>query len=180
MQYDPSAHAIALAAAEKAATDYFTKHGEIPDEETMVILCGQTPGKLPGLNLSLLKHAFRKLAESATPKIALSVRQPWAWLIFNGKDVENRTWSPRRTGDIWIHASLTYDPSGDDKAKSFGIEVPPDLPMGGLVGIVNIAGCSRNNPSRWAQPDQFHWGLKDQRATEFRPLRGQRGLFPVD
>ena len=42
----------------------------------------------------------------APRRIALSVRQPWAWaLLFGGKDVENRTWSTRHRGRIWIHAS---------------------------------------------------------------------------
>ena len=45
---------------------------------------------------------------------ALSIRQPWAWLIVNGyKDVENRTWDcpatfhpPER---IYVHAGLKQD-----------------------------------------------------------------------
>ncbi len=42
---------------------------------------------------------------------ALSIRQPWAWLIVNGyKDVENRTWDCPRTFHpperIYVHAGL--------------------------------------------------------------------------
>lgn len=48
------------------------------------------------------------------PKYALSIRQPWAWLVLHGgKDVENRTWDkpkwvklPMR---VYIHASRTID-----------------------------------------------------------------------
>lgn len=37
---------------------------------------------------------------------ALSIRQPWAWLIREGyKDVENRSWSTNYRGRFWIHAS---------------------------------------------------------------------------
>jgi len=37
---------------------------------------------------------------------ALSVRQPWAWLIVNAyKDIENRDWATKLRGRIWIHAS---------------------------------------------------------------------------
>ncbi len=38
---------------------------------------------------------------------ALSVRQPWAWLIVNGyKDVENRDWNTKLRGQIWIHTGV--------------------------------------------------------------------------
>jgi hypothetical protein len=37
---------------------------------------------------------------------ALSIRQPWAWLILNaGKDIENRDWLTRFRGPFLIHAS---------------------------------------------------------------------------
>ena len=36
----------------------------------------------------------------------LSVRQPWVWaLLYGGKMIENRNWSTRYRGRIWIHAS---------------------------------------------------------------------------
>jgi len=37
--------------------------------------------------------------------IALSVRQPWAWLLLNGKDIENRDWYTKYRGPLAIHAS---------------------------------------------------------------------------
>src|SRR5438045_8559495 len=44
------------------------------------------------------------LAQTHTMK-ALSIRQPWAWLIVNGhKPVENRSWSTKYTGKLLIHA----------------------------------------------------------------------------
>ncbi|WP_229215634.1 ASCH domain-containing protein [Duganella sp. CY15W] len=37
---------------------------------------------------------------------ALSIRQPWAWLIVNGyKDIENRSWSTNVRGKVLVHAS---------------------------------------------------------------------------
>ena len=39
--------------------------------------------------------------------LALSIRQPWAWLILRaGKDVENRDWSTKVRGRVLIHASV--------------------------------------------------------------------------
>ena len=43
---------------------------------------------------------------------ALTVHQPWAWAIINGrKRVENRKWSTRVRGRIAIHSSQTRDPN---------------------------------------------------------------------
>jgi hypothetical protein len=43
------------------------------------------------------------------PMSALTIRQPYAWLIVNGyKDIENRSWKPSaaRIGQrFWVHAS---------------------------------------------------------------------------
>ena len=39
---------------------------------------------------------------------AISIRQPWAWLIVNGyKDVENRIWATSLRGRVLIHAGAS-------------------------------------------------------------------------
>ena len=39
---------------------------------------------------------------------ALSIKQPWAWLICAGyKDIENRDWSTKFRGRIYVHAGLS-------------------------------------------------------------------------
>jgi hypothetical protein len=39
---------------------------------------------------------------------AISIRQPWAWLIVNGyKDVKNRIWAANLRGRVLIHAGAT-------------------------------------------------------------------------
>ena len=41
---------------------------------------------------------------------ALSIKQPWAWLIVNGyKDIENRTWKTNYRGTFLVHASKGFD-----------------------------------------------------------------------
>src|ERR1051326_1498970 len=41
---------------------------------------------------------------------ALSVRQPWAWLIiYGGKDIENRDWPTSHRGPTLIHAGKQWD-----------------------------------------------------------------------
>lgn len=59
------------------------------------------------------------------PKLALSVRQPWAWaIIYAGKDIENRSWQAvnhglRQRGRIAIHAAkgMTRDEYEDTVAR---------------------------------------------------------------
>ena len=37
---------------------------------------------------------------------ALSIRQPWAWLIVHGrKDIENRSWRTKFRGRFLVHAA---------------------------------------------------------------------------
>jgi hypothetical protein len=81
---------------------------------------------------------------------ALSIRQPWAWLILHaGKDIENRDWKPRNPnlrfrGTCLIHTGITLQPISDElrawiKQRS-GIELPrsEQLLRGGIVGQVDV------------------------------------------
>ena len=44
---------------------------------------------------------------------ALSIRQPWAWLIVHGhKDIENRTWTTSFRGRLLVHAGKSFDKEG--------------------------------------------------------------------
>jgi hypothetical protein len=47
---------------------------------------------------------------------ALTVQQPWAWAIFHGKDIENRTqlWTYR--GPLAIHAGARWSELGEHSA----------------------------------------------------------------
>lgn len=45
--------------------------------------------------------------------LALSIQQPWAWLLVNGfKPVENRSWPTKVRGRIAIHAGKKFDYEG--------------------------------------------------------------------
>jgi hypothetical protein len=73
---------------------------------------------------------------------ALSVRQPWAYLIVSGqKDVENRRWPTRVRGPILIHASMKMDLDGLDYAAAMRIPLPAMLQTGGIVGTVTLVDC---------------------------------------
>ena len=74
---------------------------------------------------------------------ALSIRQPWAWLIVNGyKDIENRTWSTDFRGRIYLHAGKrvkTGDfPEQRDYIRESGLILPEEPPLRAMVGEVTI------------------------------------------
>ena len=85
---------------------------------------------------------------------ALSIRQPWAWLIVNGyKDIENRTWSTDFRGRVYVHTGRKIK-SGDfpeqrDYITESGIILPEEPPLGAIVGEVTITDCVDYSSSPW-------------------------------
>jgi hypothetical protein len=116
---------------------------------------------------------------------ALSVRQPWAWLIVQGhKDIENRGWYTNTRGRVLVHASQTYPRSYHDEFVAFigrEIAVPTYEAMlrGGIVGEVEIVDCVRDHPSRWKDADSWGFVLRNAKPLPFVPLRGALGFFDV-
>lgn len=113
---------------------------------------------------------------------ALSIRQPWAWLIVNGyKDIENRVWNTKFRGKVLIHASLKLDSKAYDDVLKAGYPIPSksDIARGGIVGeaILLHVVTESNNP--W-----FHgpYGLVMDRAKilPFVPAKGQLRFFEFD
>ncbi len=128
---------------------------------------------------------------------ALSIRQPWAWLIVNGfKDVENRTWHTEYAGPLLIHAGkkMTQDdwmPASLLAEDELQIELPEDLGcdggpasgrLGGIVGFARMTGCGGDNlvQSPWNVEGQWHFTLTDARpVSTFVPFKGALGFFDV-
>lgn len=114
---------------------------------------------------------------------ALSIRQPWAWLIVNGfKPFENRTWSTALRGDIYIHASLQFDKEGYARVQQIFPEIampaPDDFERGGIVGVATIIGVVSESTSLWfTGPLAFAFG--GAAPLPFRPLPGRLGFFNV-
>lgn len=118
---------------------------------------------------------------------ALSVRQPWAWLIVNGyKDIENRSWNTKYRGPVLIHASSKPVSPEDyltamNIARPLGIELPSraDLQRGGIVGVATITGTCESSPSPWFfGPVGFQ--LKDGQPLPFHPMRGRLSFFDTN
>lgn len=120
---------------------------------------------------------------------AISIRQPWAWLILNaGKDIENRDWPTNFRGRMLIHASKTCTKAEYQDAIDFVnfridypiIEVPPidKLDRGGIVGSVEVIDCVSQSDSPWFI-GEHGFVLRNPKLIPFNPWKGRLGFFNV-
>jgi len=121
---------------------------------------------------------------------ALSIRQPWAWLIVHGwKDIENRTWRTRVRGRLLIHAAKgmtnrEYLDAIEFAHAACGVPIPSlptheQLHRGAIIGSANLVDCVNHSDSPWfCGPMGFV--LRDP-APLVRPVpfRGSLGMFDV-
>lgn len=130
---------------------------------------------------------------------ALTVRQPWAWLIFHGKNVDNRSnWRYTYTGPLAIHAgqrladdiSLAYqlmNVAGIEPLMLGAPRSPVEATMSALIGSVDLLtphwweDCQKPDGtlcSPWAFVGRWHLPLR--RPQVFRaPIEcpGRQGLW---
>ncbi len=138
-----------------------------------------------------------------TPKFALSVREPWAWLICKGlKDIENRDWPTKFRGRVYIHAGKKADgrnynetkhiqggiqkllcSMGNEKAAQLVWEIvyhPSWKPCyGAIIGEVDIVDCVTDSDSPWFVGE---YGFVLANPTLYEkpmPYKGQLGFFEV-
>ena len=137
--------------------------------------------------------------EKPKPVKALSIKQPWAWLICAGyKDIENRTWfigrKPALGGTfqdrglqlpqrIYIHAGKTADkltiPDFDAIYEKIGHGIRWHLDYGAIIGEVTITGCVKESASPWFV-GPYGFVLTDSVLYDKPiPYRGQLGFFEV-
>ena len=117
---------------------------------------------------------------------ALSIRQPWAWLILHaGKDIENRNWRTSFRGRVLIHASKGMTHMEYEEAATFiwanmnrTITLPSfnELERGGIVGAVDITGCWIKHQSPWFV-GFYGFSLANPEPLPFEPCRGALGFF---
>lgn len=120
---------------------------------------------------------------------AISIRQPWAWLIVNGfKDIENRSWDTKYRGMVLIHAS-SRKPTMIEVAEarrilrqSHGTAAANFMPsadnfqLGSIVGYTHITGTTRESASPWFfGPVGFQ--LSGSKPLPFQPLKGRLSFF---
>jgi hypothetical protein len=134
---------------------------------------------------------------------ALSIKQPWAWLICAGyKDIENRDWYlhmppffdyppyaknvPKR---IYVHAGKQMDlEAGEYIAERLSrlqsLELVnafrDGLPLGALIGEVDITGCVTESKSPWFVGKYGFTLANPVLYDKPIPYRGQLGFFEVE
>lgn len=113
---------------------------------------------------------------------AISIQQPWAWLIANGhKDVENRSWPTKLRGRVLIHAGKKLDVDGYNFVRRTfpDIPLPTRFDVGGIVGEARITDCVRRSDSPWFF-GEYGFVMAEAKPLEFVAVRGQLGFFDVD
>ena len=120
---------------------------------------------------------------------AISIQQPWAWLIVSGqgKDIENRTrWNYKHIGRVRIHASKTIDTDPDrfprqrKLIEELGIDIPDNLPTGCLVGEATITGIVTESASPWFEGKT---GIELADPIAYKnpiPYGGMLGIFETE
>jgi hypothetical protein len=141
------------------------------------------------------------VSESAVQRLvmaypAISIRQPWAWLILNGgKDIENRTWPTKFRGKVLIHAAKGMTGAEWKEAWAFARTAIPaeslakvgkasmdlrewTIDRGGIVGMAEVVDCVTRSDSRWfVGPHGFV--LRNVEPLPFYPCKGARGFFKL-
>lgn len=118
---------------------------------------------------------------------ALSIRQPWAWLILNGfKDIENREWPTKLRGRFAVHTGAKTRIEEHVAAEAMykaieGREMPPlnTMPFGGIVGTVSIIDCVTESKSPWFA-GRYGFVLRAPNPTPLVPFKGRLAFFDVD
>lgn len=140
---------------------------------------------------------------------ALSIKQPWAWLVARGwKNVENRTWRTSFRGRFLIHAAKRIDPEDRLRVPDFRhlIEtvlsedraigsptaalaeferIEPHLALGAIIGEAEIYDCVDGDD--WTAKGSpwffgpYGFAIRNARMYDSPiPYRGALGFFDVN
>jgi hypothetical protein len=127
---------------------------------------------------------------------ALTIKQPWASLVCTPrqdnpllgiKDIENRTWRTNYRGRIYVHAGADKNVYTrhftDDQLKicqneceSGNLSTIDLVPLGAIIGEVDIIDCVQNHPSIWAMPDHWNWVLANPVLYD-KPILNVKGAL---
>ena len=73
----------------------------------------------------------------------LTIKQPWASLIIEGyKRFEFRSWKTKYRGELLIHAGKSVDKEAYERLKGY----LTDMPLGKIVGKVELTDCIKTTP----------------------------------
>jgi hypothetical protein len=98
---------------------------------------------------------------------AITIQQPWASLILDGKKkTEFRSWPTKHRGPLAIHAGLGID---KDECRRVGYDAEK-LPRGRVLCIAEMYDCKKLR-------EGFGWKLRNVRKIRPVPARGLLGLW---
>jgi len=116
---------------------------------------------------------------------ALSIRQPWAWLIIHGgKDIENRSWHTKFRGRFLVHAAKGMTSNEFTQALLYcserGLPMPDrdDMQRGGIIGSVELVDSLDTSASPWYMGEKA-FALRDPKPLPFSPIKGRLNFFDV-
>lgn len=136
---------------------------------------------------------------------ALSIRQPWAWLIIRPditdpetrefairnaytKDIENRSWPTKMRGRILVHAAKGMTLDEYDEAidvlwavgdRTINLPSVDQIDRGGIIGTVDIVDCITRSASPWFF-GPYGFVLSNPQPLPFLPMSGRLGFFDVE
>ena len=121
---------------------------------------------------------------------ALSINQPWAWLIVNGhKGVENRSWNTKYRGEFLIHAGKKIDYDAYEFLEDTDINPPSpaDLPTGGIVGKARLINTVHIKDKHLVTSGDKPWFfgeygfiLDEATPCDLKVCKGALGFFTPD
>lgn len=125
----------------------------------------------------------------------LALTEPWAFALFHlGMDVVNMPRPTEHRGTVLVCTSFHIEVGWSQKVMDlWRSELPWQaaallprrwdhlracLRPGMALGTVELVGCQREHPSRWAVPEMTNWVVRDPRPFQ-RPFR-VRGVIPAE
>jgi hypothetical protein len=122
---------------------------------------------------------------------ALSIRQPYAWLICKGyKDVENRNWATRFRGRIYVHAGVSkiyLKDAENELGKRLSCSQASDymaninsFTFGAIIGEVDIIDCVSESTSPWFSGKYGFIMRNPILYNQPIPCRGKLNFFKLD
>ncbi len=116
---------------------------------------------------------------------ALSIMQPWVHaILFDGKDIENRSWRTKHRGWIALHASAKFM-TGAKLPRGHKVPSREDVDCSAICGIARLEDVVTQSRSKWFQRPKkgeinYGWKLVEAKALKKPiPCKGTLGLWTV-
>lgn len=128
---------------------------------------------------------------------AIGLWQPWASLWLSPrKRHETRDWATSYRGQLAVHACKRFEKDVDDGLRAiledeFGFYWAMDLPVGAIIGVVDLVSCIQMGITHPADDDdrkcgnwsneRYAWARDNDYTVFETPIQfiGRQGLFNV-